>query len=243
MNTAQSPSSVSPTHGQQNPAPPHDAEPGVVACWSTIGVYGQGTCQELKQHIHCHHCPVFSTAGVQLLDRPLPPEYRAERTRQFALEKETRESGSTSAVLFRVRAEWLALPTTVFQEVAERRPIHSLPHRRTGLVLGLANVRGELLICLSLGHLLGMENLPTLEELRGSCHRILVVHWEATRLAFLVDEVHGPYRFPPPMLRPLSVTLANSNLGYTQCVIAWQNRAVGLLDPDFLFSTLNRSLA
>src|SRR5438445_8021579 len=62
----------------------------------------------------------------------------------------------TSAVIFRIHSEWLALPTEAFQEVAERRRIHSLPHRRNGVVLGLVNIRGELLICVDLGRVLGI---------------------------------------------------------------------------------------
>ena len=40
------------------------------------------------------------------------------------------------------------------------RLIHSLPHRRQGIVLGLVNVRGELLICVSLARLLGIVPDP-----------------------------------------------------------------------------------
>jgi hypothetical protein len=58
-------------------------------------------------------------------------------------------------MIFRLGTEWLALPASVFQEVAELGAIHSLPHRRSGLVVGLTNVRGgELLICFSLTKLL-----------------------------------------------------------------------------------------
>lgn len=217
--------------------------PEVVSCWNQTGVFGNRTCPELAQHVHCHHCPVFSAAGRQLLNRPLPAGYRVERTRQFALEKEAPEAGGISAVLFRVCAEWLALPTHLFQEVTEARPIHSLPHRRAGPVLGLANVRGELLMCVSLAHLLSMESIPSLEELRRSTHQLLVVHWEGMRIAFPVTDVQGPHRFPMQVLRSLPATLASSNPGCTQHILSWQNRAVGMLDPELLFAAVNRGLA
>src|SRR5882724_2541617 len=126
-------------------------------CWSEIGVQGDGSCPKLQEFIHCRNCPVYSNAGVQLLNRPLPPDYRQEWTEHFARKKKTAAPARISAVLFRIESEWLALPTPAFQEVAERRLIHSLPHRRSGLVLGLANIRGELLICVSLSRLLGLE--------------------------------------------------------------------------------------
>ena len=43
------------------------------------------------------------------------------------------------------------------------RTIHSLPHRRSGVVLGLANVRGELLVCVSLGQMLRLGETAAAE--------------------------------------------------------------------------------
>lgn len=219
-----------------------DKDDVVVTCWSEIGVYGNGTCPELKQHVHCHHCPVFSAAGLRLLNRPLTPAYRAERTREFAFQKESREPSSTSAVLFRIQGEWLALPTAVFQEVSEKRAMHSLPHRSAGTILGIVNIRGELLVCVSLGHLLGMKKMPSLDECRRSYQRLLVISWEGTRLAFPVEEVQGPQRFESQSLRLLPAATGRSAPRHTQHVLSWENRAVALLDPQFIFSALNGRL-
>ena len=213
------------------------------ACWNRMGVYGDGSCPELPRLLHCRNCPVYSAAGTQLLNRPLPPGYRQERTRQFAAERLTAEATKTSSVVFRVRAEWLALPTEAFQEVAERRPIHSLPHRRRSVVLGLANIRGELLICVSLGYLLGLERDDgPLDALRSAYHRLLVVKWEGGRLVFPVDEVHGPHRFHPQELKAPPATLGKAGATLIRGILRCQERAVGLLDTDVLFPTLNRRL-
>ncbi len=212
-------------------------------CWNRLGVYGDGSCPELPRLLHCRNCPVYSSAATQLLNQPLPPGYRQERSRQFAAERLAGESTKASSVIFRVRAEWLALPTEAFQEVAERRPIHSLPHRRQSIVLGLANVRGERLVCVSLGHLLGLErDIGLLGTLRSAYHRLLVVNWEDGRLAFPVDEVHGPHRFHPQELKPPPATLEKAGAALVRGILRCQERAVGLLDADALFSTLNRSL-
>lgn len=212
------------------------------ACWNEAGVYGNGSCPELSRLVHCRNCPVYSAAGAQLLNRPLPPGYRHEWTRHFTIEKKALEPAKTSGVIFRLRAEWLALPTQAFQEVAERRPIHSLPHRRRGLVLGLANVRGELLVCVSLGGLLALDPASLVPTPRSAYHRLLVVNWEGNRLAFPVDDVHGPHRFHLQELKAPPATLAKSRPAFTRGVFYWQERAVGLLDAELLFTTLNRSL-
>src|SRR5437879_1067310 len=64
----------------ETPAPIHD-------CWNVIGVEGNGTCRELVKFIHCRNCPVYSAAGTQLLDRPLPAEYRREQAEHYAQPK------------------------------------------------------------------------------------------------------------------------------------------------------------
>jgi chemotaxis-related protein WspD len=211
------------------------------ACWNRIGVHGDGSCPELRQHVHCRNCSVYSNAGRQLLDRPLPPDYRREWTEHFARIKHAPAPARTSAVLFRIQSEWLALPTQVFQEVAERRLVHSLPHRRLGLVLGLVNIRGELVICVSLGRLLGLEATPARAHQRIH-DRFLVVNWEGNHLAFPVAEIHGIYRFQAQELKDPPATLARSNPSFTQGVLLWEQRTVGFLAADHLFSTLNRSL-
>jgi chemotaxis-related protein WspD len=213
------------------------------ACWNEIGVHGNATCPELQQVIHCHNCSVYSKAGVQLLDRPLLPEYRRAWTQHFAQKRQITNATRHSALLFRVNAEWLALPTPAFQEVAERRPVHSLPHRRQGIVLGLVNVRGELLICVSLGHLLGLDRSTQHETTLRNYDRLLVAKWNGYRFVLPADEVRGILRFQTPELQEPPATLVKSRLSYTQGILCWQGRTVGLLDADLLFSSLNRSLS
>lgn len=126
--------------------------------------------------------------------------------------------------------------------MAERRLVHSLPHRRQGVALGLVNVRGELLVCVSLGRLLGLESLSHRDTPRTSYDRLLVTKWDGQRLVFPADEVCGIHRFQTPELQEPPPVLAKSKLSYTQGILHWQGRAVGLLNPDLLFSSLNRSL-
>ena len=212
----------------------------VTGCWSKIGVYGDGSCPELRQFVHCRNCSVYSSAGVRLIDRPLPPNYRRDWTQHFAEQKTFSDVGSASVILFRIRNEWFAMPTQTLQEVAEKRPIHSLPRRRHEALIGLANVRGELVICISVGHLMQVEQLPSLESLRQNYHRLVVLQWESARLAFPVDEVHGPQRFHPQEIKSLPATVARTESRYAQAVVQWQDHAAGLLDPQLMFSNLLR---
>jgi chemotaxis-related protein WspD len=212
-------------------------------CWNTIGVSGNGSCRELPKFIHCRNCPVFSAAGVQLLDRPLTPEYRRQWAEHYAHEKKLAAPVRTSVVVFRVGLEWLALSTRAFQEVAEKRPVHTLPHRRRNVVLGLVNVRGELLICISLGHLLGLEP-GTRPNIRTIAYdRLIVIGWNGNRYVFPADEVHGIHRFQQDELREPPATVAHSSFTHTQGVFNWRERTVGVLNADSLFAAMNRNLS
>jgi len=212
-------------------------------CWKQIGVEGDGSCRELRELLHCRNCAIYSKAALSLLDRDLPTQYREERTDYFAQKRKLAPGNKISALIFRIGPEWLSLPTDIIQEVAEHRPVHSVPHRRHGILLGVVNVRGELLLCVSVGRLLGLDHGASSEKLRTFYDRLLVVGWEGKRLAFPTNEVRGILRFGPDELAHPPSTVTRAALTFTRGILTWRERLVGLLDPDLLFTTLNRSLS
>lgn len=221
------------------------AAPAFDACWNRIGVHGDATCAELALQVHCRNCPVYSRNARLLLDRARVDDLAAT-TRLFAADKQTSERGQHSGFVFRVGPEWLALSTGVLDEVADLRPIHGLPHRRSGVVLGVANVRGELIVCVSLAQLLGIEPLSEDLHARGqnrvALRRLLVVREHGLRLAFPVDEVHGTLRYDEAELEPAPSTVARATASYSRALLPWEGHAVGLLDEELLFHSLNRNL-
>jgi chemotaxis-related protein WspD len=215
-------------------------------CWNVIGVRGDASCPELKQYVHCRNCPVYSAGAADLLDADAPPGYSADRTARFAEPAIAVEEGETrSVVIFRVWSEWLALPTSVVIEVANLLPIHSLPHRPNGVVLGLASVRGELLVCVSLGRVVGAEPLAAApsQERRDKVHRrLLVIRGDSVRVVCPVDEVHGIHRFHARELKEVPATVAKATVTYSTALLPWKGHSVGTLDDQLLFYTLKRSL-
>jgi chemotaxis-related protein WspD len=211
------------------------------ACWNRIGVAGDRSCAKLAEHVHCRNCGIYSSAAARLLDRPLTPGYTEETTAHFAQPKVSEGTKTESLMLFRVGGEWLGLPTGLVAEVAAARPIHSLPHRRGGALLGLANVRGEVVVCLSLAQLLGISSVASAET-PNAARRLLVVAHRDGRVAFPVDEVHGVERHSPDELKdaPLSVSQVTA---HTRAVLPWRERAVGCLDAERLMQAVARNIA
>ncbi len=205
-------------------------------CWKTIGVLGgDQTCPQLEQFIHCRNCPVHAEAGAKLLDRALPAGYREEWTRRLAEQKAGVAAGRKSAVIFRLGEDWLALPTQVLQHAVERRPIRPLPHQRGDFILGLAAVRGELLICFSLQRLIGLAEYSAPPG--RAAERLLVTGWQGTRQAFPADEVFGLHRYLVPEIKPTLSFIPAAN--FLQGMLDWEGRSVGLINEGLLFTTFN----
>jgi chemotaxis signal transduction protein len=184
--------------------------------------------------------PSDSHAAARLLDAAITDEYLAEAAHRYAQPKAETRAAAQSAIVFRLANEWFALPAVVFQEIAPLRPVHSLPHRRDPVVSGLVNVRGELLICVSLEAALGLTANGEPPSSRAR-HAVLVRNRE--RFVFAVDEIAGLHRFDEPELTPVPATLAHASAAHTRGFLVWRERAIGLLDDARLFQTLNRRLA
>jgi chemotaxis-related protein WspD len=184
---------------------------------------------------------------VSLLDRAISEEYLRERTSHVAAEKSKPvEAGTRSIVIFRIGREWWALPTEVFQGVEDHSPTHALPHRRNGILNGLVNVRGELLLSISLGALLQLEKISAAgrDRTAPSPGRLLICTGSGGRLVFPVDEVLGVHRYHPKDLRDVPATLAKTgSANYVVGVLPWEDKTVGCMDAELLFHAVDRGIA
>lgn len=230
-------------------------------CWNQIGVGGDRSCVKLETEIHCRNCPVYSAAGRGLLERDIPLDYLNEWTTVLAQTQESSLSlhdshhnptappsqgieqtvENLSIIIFRLGDERLALPVRLLQEVTHLCAIHTLPHRSNDLFLGLVNIRGEILLCASLSHLLSLET-PTNTPSSHSLKRMLVVGQKDSKWVFCVDEVDGIYRFHRNALTDAPVVVAKANETYTKGIVEWRNKKVNYLDAELLFYTLNRKV-
>jgi chemotaxis-related protein WspD len=225
----------------------------IVDCWNTIGVMGDRSCPELTGAIHCRNCPVFAAAARTLFDRPAPAGYLAEWTRlldspgsEAEAEQDRRadaEAGrdGLGLVIFRLGAEWLALRAQVVVEVTAVHPVHRIPHRTSGILIGLANLRGQLHLCASLHGLLGVVPQAGARADADATPRMIVIRQGAESWVFTADEVLGVPRVPRRLLRNVPSTLANPTVSFSQSVLDWAGRSVGLLDEGRVFLAL-RSL-
>ncbi|MBD2500814.1 chemotaxis protein CheW [Anabaena azotica] len=216
-------------------------------CYHLIGIVGDRTCPELAHFIHCRNCPVYSNIGRQLLERPIPENYRREWTELFSqtrAESDTLTNTETlTVVIFRLQREWLALSTGVFQETISPTSIHTLPHRSNHILRGLVNIRGELQLCISLTHLLNLETADTpVAALSPVVYpRMVMVEKAGSVWVFAVDELYGVQRFYQHEIRDNpSVTATNHN--FAKGFFYWRGKSLGYLDEELLFTTLDKKV-
>jgi len=225
-----------------------------------MGVMGDRSCPELKDVIHCYDCSVYAAAGDALLERDPPPDYIHEWTHILSEPTPAADVSSSKGaivpaaavmtiMIFRLGSQKLALPVRVLQEVTHPCFIQPLPHRSDQLFLGLVNVRGEILLCVSLSQLLNLESATNkiTDAYAKRTQRMIVAGQREGKWVFPVDEVYGTHRFHLKELREPPVVITKAAESYTQGVIDWEdNKAdhkVNYLDSDLLFYALNQKIS
>jgi chemotaxis-related protein WspD len=225
--------------------------PGDGDCWNEIGIGGDRTCPELNSYIHCRNCPVFTAAARTFFDRPAPAGYLADWSQWLAVSAGHNARGEgngenqdrvqshgegTSLLIFRLGEEWLAFRTQAVTEVTIPRPVHRVPHRSNQVFIGLVNLQGQVQLCVSLHGLLGVTALATSTRLVVLRDRDRADTW-----AFAADEVSGVERVPRSQWRGVPSTMANPAVGFSQAILSWNGRSIGMLDEQRVFMAL-RSL-
>ena len=226
--------------------------PGDSDCWNHIGISGDQSCPELDTHIHCRNCPVFAGAARGFFERRAPEGYLAdwsqwltESTGDGLRGNASEADGESllsqdevvSVLIFRLGQEWLAFRTKTIAEVTVPRPVHRIPHRSNAILTGIVNLQGQVQLCVSLHGLLGATVSP------APSPRLVVLRDadRAENWVFAADQVLGVRRVPRSQWRSVPSNLINPAVGFSQAVLSWNERSVGLLDEQRVFTAL-RSL-
>lgn len=213
------------------------------SCWNTIGVRGDRSCPKLVELGHCRDCATFSEEGRALLNRAAPQEYLEEWAAVLAKEREAANRDEKSIQVFRLMSEWLALPASCWMEVIEVRPVRHIPHRSSQVLLGLVSVRGEIHLCVSLSHLLGIEKseVPAAES-QLTNRRFCVVRKDNISWVFPADEMLGMVSYNEKDVEAVPSTVAKSFQKFTRGLLSIAGKKIGLLDETRLFEGLSRSV-
>jgi len=178
----------------------------------------------------------MTTPVLHSLARPVDADYGEDWARELARPAAGAGATDAAAMVFRIGAEWLAVPLALAASVAPLAPIHRLPHRGGGgPLLGIVAAGGRLLPALSLARLLdidaGAGTGTAAPAGRHAFARLLVLadaveqraaqrggphatprggQPGAPAFALPVDEVHGVVRYAGAALLPPAATVGRA---------------------------------
>jgi len=154
------------------------------------------------------------------LSRPVDADYGADWARELARPAAGAGSTDAAAMVFRIGAEWLAVPLALAASVAPVAAVHRLPHRGGGgPLLGIVAAGGRLLPAVSLARLLEIDAGAAVPAGRHAFARLLVLAESdpqrgtgrsAVAFALPVDEVQGVVRYAGGALLPPAATVGRA---------------------------------
>ena len=177
------------------------------------------------------------------MSAPIDPSELDAITAHYAAAREVERKTTGSALVFRIGREWLAIPTMLFDRVADVSAVHTVPHRRKGVPVGLVTVGGDIVVHLSLGMLLSVAGAEAPAAAQQGQQRLIVLTDARGRLATTADEVWGVYHYDPAQLRPVPSTLARALVSFTVGMLEVDGRIAGLLDGPRVMDALSAGLA
>ncbi|WP_337841826.1 chemotaxis protein CheW [Rheinheimera sp.] len=161
-------------------------------CWKTIGIQGDRSCDKLRRHTHCRNCEVFADAAARLRDQFQPLSW-FDASEAEAPEVNQQHPDATQHLLFRLGAQWFALPSRVLDFIISPVQVRKVPNRHSATLLGVCNVRGQLLPWVSLHKLLKIDETGT----DAAKARLLVLNHSSGHLVSQADEILGIHKLEP----------------------------------------------
>lgn len=207
-------------------------------CWTKEGLWGDSSCPELAARIHCHNCPVYSAAGKKLFDRRIPDEYADEWSEEISMAESESGEKKLPYFLFKCNGENLAMDMRAVSEVGRDRFIHRIPHKTDGIISGLANINGELVIAVDIAKLFGLHKG---ENIAKDSMRMIVCSSGDDKFAFRVEKISGMALVDGELLRDVPVTLGKSLGGFIEKTFDWNGERYGVVDFELFVHAIIRN--
>lgn len=190
--------------------------------------------------------PPNNTQDSNLLSRPHPKGYTEEWVESLKHSTLEESIPKQSLLVFRIKSEWLALPSHCIKEVTKTTFIHRLPHTNSTVLLGITNVQGELLVTTSMQNLLGIPDptQPTPKNYTFNRYsRFIVFGNKKDSFVFPADELFGLTHVKFDAIEPVPISIVKSLKNYFSgiFILPESNISVGLLDDKLIIDSLNEN--
>ena len=149
-------------------------------CWSKNGLWGDCSCTQLKDVLHCRNCKNFGNKTItdlsekQLIDFP-----------RIDIVENLQNEELHSYFLFKCANSFFALSPQFVGEVTPPTEVHRIPHRTGNSVEGVSNINGELVLVIDI------YNTFNLPKTRGVAGLMVLCKVGNEKMAFKTDSVLG----------------------------------------------------
>lgn len=171
----------------------------------------------------------LEAAAFRALDSPQAVEILRRRAESLAQVEEERVSNdSTELLMFRLGPEWYAVPIACVREIHHEyrvTPIPCVPD----FVLGVINVRGEILSVTDLGALLQVPGRTDVET-GGEMPSAIVVATDSCVSALVVDEIGDIVDVADSAIEPPLFTLDKTQAEYMSGSVYAEGLLIGIVN-------------
>lgn len=185
-----------------------------------------------------------SDAILRLLDRPITDADLAAGSEMAARPSPSRTTETVRLLLFRLGNENAALHAKNLRRVTPAARPSPIPHRTSGVLRGVCNIRGELVLCADLRKLLGLPPRGESEaENATDARRMVVIGPADNSWAFEVDALMGVENADVSTFREPPVTVAYAIGEFTRGVTEIGGRSVTILDGERILAGFKAGLS
>jgi purine-binding chemotaxis protein CheW len=158
-------------------------------------------------------------------------EVLRRRAESLAQTQEQESSDQTRGLLlFRLGEEWYAFPIEGVREIYNDYVVTRIP-RVPEFVLGVVNVRGEIVSVTDLGTLIRVPSRTQL-DIDGELPSAIIVSKEGCVTAVVVDEIGDILDVPQTAVEPALSTLAKSQAEFVAGSVYVDDRLIGIVNLD-----------
>ena len=179
-----------------------------------------------------------STSGgsvFRLLDRPVTDDVLAANAALVAGATDAKRGRTAGMLVFQIAEELAALPAILLQRVTPIARPRPIPHRSNGVIRGLCNIRGELVLCADLHAMLGLSAPATAPETLDPAsdpRRMIIIGPAGDSWAFEVDGLVGVEPIDIEDIRSPPVTVEYALGAFTTGIVRIDGRCVTVLDGE-----------
>jgi len=188
-----------------------------------------------------------SGAVLRLLDRPIGAADLSASAVNVAVPAENRTRGTVGVLLFQLDQETLGVPAKHLRRITTFTRPSPVPHRSSGVLRGLCNIQGELLLCVDLRRLLGLAPIAGPEmsgkDAESDARRMVVIGPADASWVFEVDALRGVERIDPGALVPPPMTVGQAIGAFVAGLADVGDERVTILDAERLLAGFKAGLA